>query len=149
MKKAVKITIERYEGRSHECGKPQTFEGETCWKQANAMLGAWSRTAPKTGGYDKCGFTVEWEDGETYEGRYDLTGNEWPSIERHMRQFLEFHAGTYCPAHLTEQRYRQYLATLTEHGSKPEDYAKFLAEYEIGTPRKTPQVSYLEAMGVL
>lgn len=147
MKKAVKITIERYEGRHHECGKPQTFEGEGCWSKANAMLGAWSRTAPKTGGYDKCGFKVEYEDGETYEGRYDLTGNEWPSIERHMREFLTFYSGERCPGHLKPEQYARYIASLD-----PKDIADtkaFLAGYEVGPAPKSPQASYLEAMGAL
>jgi len=65
MIKIEKIELERLEGLS-EKATCKTFHG------ANEILLKWSATAPKTGGYDKCRFSVYWEDGEIYEGRYYL-----------------------------------------------------------------------------
>lgn len=63
------ITLTRAEGLEHECGKPVTV---STWDAASATLSGWAWTAPKDGGYDKCLFTVEWANGETYQGRFDL-----------------------------------------------------------------------------
>lgn len=63
------ITLTRAEGNADECGKPVTV---STWDAASATLSGWAWTAPKDGGYDKCLFTVEWANGETYQGRFDL-----------------------------------------------------------------------------
>lgn len=147
MKKAVKIVVERWEGRITECGKEEV-EGADVWSRANAILLRWSRTAPSEGGgCHKCGFTVTYEDGETYEGRYELT-RKWPSIQNHMREHVMFSAGLVTNPWMGEERYRAYLNEIVGE-EKMADYKKFLSEYEMGPQPKTPQVSYLEAMGVL
>lgn len=63
------ITLARAEGLEHECGKPVTV---STWDAASATLSGWAWSAPKDGGYDKCLFKVEWANGETYQGRFDL-----------------------------------------------------------------------------
>lgn len=64
------VTVERFEG-------PNSI---TDWKlvtpsleEAERFLTKHRHTAPKDGGYDKCGFKIEWENGVSYEGRYDLS----------------------------------------------------------------------------
>ena len=106
----TKVWIARAEGRPSEC-IARTYEGPGSLKQADTELRSWARTAPEGGGYDKCDFRVTWEDGETYEGRYDLVRDDTvkASIGAQMVSFLRFYAGTQCPGHLTEVEYRAFL----------------------------------------
>lgn len=130
--KAVSIWLNRAEGRHDEC-VALTVDGDDVWSKANVVLLRWSHTAPKTGGYNKCDFKVTYSDGSAYDGRYDLKHNtvEWPSLEKHVRDFLTFMAGQYCPPHMTEERYRAYLAA--EHVAPHVEPSKqFLNAYEIG-----------------
>jgi hypothetical protein len=63
-------------------------------------------------GYDKTGFRITFSDGETYEGRLDLTRNEY-SIREHVHSFLRFYAGIAYPTHLTKEQYDSFLARQT------------------------------------
>lgn len=96
------ITIRAGEGRY--AGATITV---TDWPAANAWLLLQSTVAPATGGYDKHDFTITWEDGETYEGRYDLKhySIEWPNLKRHVEGFARFMAGLRRPTHMTAEEY--------------------------------------------
>ena len=53
-------------------------------------------TAPKEMGYDKVDFLVTWEDGETYEGRFDMKYEhklEENMLGRQITDVLLFYAG--------------------------------------------------------
>ena len=81
--------------------------------QANAVLRSWAKHAPRRG-YDKVWFTIRYEDGAEYRGRYDLqhTSVELPDLARHLRWTVGFYAGKRCPPHSTEEEYRQALKVL-------------------------------------
>jgi hypothetical protein len=64
------ITITRAEGRTFEC-ITVTLTGQDCMDQAVRKLRDWAGTAPDLG-YHKCDFKIEFDDGETFKGRYDL-----------------------------------------------------------------------------
>ncbi len=135
--KARSITLQRAEGatgRDHFSRRTLTATKErSVWQQADSLLLEWSQTAPKGGGYHKVDFTVTYEDGETYSGRYDLRhwSEEYPSLAKHMRSFVAFHAGEYCPPHMTEEQYQRIMQTEPFTSQKPK-YRKFLEKYEIG-----------------
>lgn len=153
MKKAIKIWINRAEGRTDECfavevtnegvtkdGKPywlSNFFGqarEDIWTRANSVLAGWSHTAPKSGGYDKCDFKVTYEDGETYEGRYDLTHmsrDGYPHLDRHMLDFLGCISGRKKPGHISDENYTRLLKGYEERGLV-KSAGEFLDTYEIG-----------------
>jgi hypothetical protein len=134
MVKVAKIVVTRAEGRHEECGIPHECK---TFAEANTVLRKMARTAPDGGGYDKTDFVVTYEDGETYEGRFDLTftGNEL--LENHMRGHVEFSAGVKMPYHFVTRygegakaRYESYLNEIV----KPEGveaYKKFLATYAL------------------
>lgn len=130
MKKAIHFKIKRAEGKSAECF---TIECRT-WKAADQMLKLWARTAPEPGqGYDKCDFTVTWEDGETYTGRYDLKRHDqdFPELlAYHIRSFIEFYAGTHKPEWMKPEQYQE-----TIKGTDHAEYINFLNNYEIGEPQ--------------
>lgn len=102
------ITITRAEGPISECGKPRRV---TSWSQANSLLHKWSTSAPKNGGYDKCDFEVIFEDGETYNGRYDLVHweKESPSLQGHVSSFVSYLAGR-PPVWMKTERNKEILA---------------------------------------
>lgn len=85
---------------------------------ANSFLTELAQTAPgPRGGYDKTAFRVTWQDGETYEGRYDLhhalcrqeNPNGQIDLGDHMRSFLEFYSGDRKPAHMRQADYEDCL----------------------------------------
>jgi hypothetical protein len=79
----------------------------------------------------RCDFTVAFADGDTYSGRFDMKRNlaGEGSLEAHIQSELKFHAGLYCPSHLTRDKYEDLLRRL---GSPPQDYIDFLAKYDLG-----------------
>ena len=89
-----KIELERLEGPISSC---TSVECKT-FTEANWMLYVWSASAPKDFGYDKYRFSIEWEDGETYTGRYDLVhysrrtdeGTGKPDLVAHIMGFIDW-----------------------------------------------------------
>lgn len=153
---ATTITLTRAEGMIHECmtltvsatdvrnelgDRVGDFIATTdVWRRANAVLAAWSRTAPRSGGYDKCDFRVTYADGDTYDGRYDLkaiAADGYPSIERHMFRHCECSSGRQKPAHATREQWDAYLRdVLGDKGMR--EYASFLDTYAIGNLNDAP-----------
>lgn len=140
------ITIARAEGRREECIS-RTFdsrthnEDKTYLEQANTELARWARTAPDSGGYDKCDFTVTWVDGETYEGRFDLVRRHIGGgnlIGVHMENYLLTIAGAKCPSHMESRRYGSYLRSMGyDDPKKRQGIVDWLAKYDIGLEAKT------------
>ena len=137
--RARSITLQRAEGTiGRDDFSPDTVRAagdRSVWQQADRQLLEWAQTAPQGGGYHKVDFIVAYEDGNIYRGRYDLKhwSVEYPSLAKHMRSLVAFHAGEYRPPHMTEQQYREALRT-EPFASTKEESARFLAEYEIGDP---------------
>lgn len=107
----------------------------TTWAEANAILRSWAKTAPGPGqGYDKCDFTVTWQDGETYNGRYDLEGRETETADlaAHVMAHARFMAGQWRSWASPEQ----YAAILADHEKLTPgvtaEWAAFVAGYDLG-----------------
>lgn len=81
-----------------------------------ALAGIAIRKQPNTG-YDKTSFRITFSDGEKYEGRLDLTRNEY-SIREHARSFLRFYAGRANPTHLTREHTHHFLRVIAKNTSK-------------------------------
>ncbi|MBW5471551.1 hypothetical protein GPJ61_27575 [Brevibacillus formosus] len=119
------ITFARVEGRHEDLFKKE-FDR---WLDAEIEINQAALTAPDTGGYDKCDFTIEWQDGNTYKGRFDLQREHSMAqspLKDHVMGFLRFLAGEDRPDHMTEQ---QYLPFISE---RREDARRFLQTYQIG-----------------
>ena len=133
--KVRSITLTRAEGRHEEVGKPITLlkgQHPDMWAAADKVLYGWSTTAPKEGGYDKCDFVIEYDDGEKYTGRFDLYHHsiEFPNLSKHVYDFVRFTSGKYKGA-LTQEEYDKFKEQ--EHFKKlAPEFAKFLDKYEIG-----------------
>jgi hypothetical protein len=128
------ITITRAEGFVEECDKPETA---TSWLAADAILRRWSNTAPKTGGYDKCDFSIVFEDGQDYKGRYDLKHweAETPDLAHHVRSFISYLSGK-APAWLLvpgKERYlKHYNDKVAADTETVAEAKRWLASYDLG-----------------
>jgi hypothetical protein len=93
----------------------QTFTGENLWEEAARYLNQFPLPSIK-GTYYKTDFTVHFEDGTQYGGRYDI-GSDAPTIGEHIRGFI---------ADVVDDGYwDQSEETLAS-------YRKIREEYEIG-----------------
>jgi len=129
---AVKsVWLNRAEGPVEECVKV-LLEGSDSLETAQAVFAKWGKTAPeKGGGYDKCDFKVTFEDGETYEGRYDLQNTGYndsgETVAQQMANFVGFLAGTKRPAWMND---KQWADACKRHADDAADAKAFLAKYE-------------------
>lgn len=130
------ITIIRAEGPSALCGKEQKASS---WIEAINILRGNAATAPKGGAYDKHDFKVVFDDGQVYEGRFDLKGEGPYALEDHMRQFVTYLSGEwtgYAEGFDSErQRIEVMTAYARDRASKPEECAEskaWLLKYDVG-----------------
>lgn len=136
----AKITVTRAEGLTAECGKPVTLKSI---EGANRLLHAWSDTAPKTGGYDKCDFRIEFEDGTEYKGRYDLKhhSQERADVGEHVRSNALFYTGRWTPSHMTPEKHKAFLQ-LDHIKDAREAYESLIAKYDIGFIGHPPEPQF-------
>lgn len=90
------IEVSRGEGG----GDRVLVAGSGCWAKASAALRSWAITAPEDGSYHKTDFTVTFEDGGTYEGRYDLARDSDGDLAGHARDTAHWHAAPENAQHL-------------------------------------------------
>lgn len=105
-KSPLDIYFKRAEGPSHLC-VAKTF---TNFEDVNKYMGEMSKTAPKEG-YDKCDFKVDFGNGDTYTGRYDLKHSsiEKPDLANYVKEELLFYAGELKPDHMSQSQYDELL----------------------------------------
>lgn len=127
MIKVSSVWLRRAEGRTHECISVFLPSIDA----ASKKLREWSRTIPaEITSYFKCDFTVTFEDGEQYHGRYDLKAFDSGDLAKHMIDFLVFSTGARCPAHMTQERYDAFIASAVTP-EKREACVRYLATYEL------------------
>lgn len=80
------VTVHRVEGRV------ASLRDGRSWHDAEWFLAMESKSAPDSGGYDKCDFRLKWADGTEYSGRFDLQRGGWPDLRGHVRAFLSWMA---------------------------------------------------------
>jgi hypothetical protein len=129
----VKIEMKRAEGWTAQA----TLTGGDLWNLSDAILSAWSTTAPDSGGYDKCDFIVTYEDGETYHGRFDLKrkhGGVKGLLSSQIWHHVSFIIGQWCPPHMEQEQYQEYIKQDRAHMTEEEWAAcnVWLATYELG-----------------
>jgi len=125
------VWVRRAEGPTKDLGQHTVDSLEA----ADAHLKRWARTAPKDGSIDKVDFRISWEDGQTYDGRYELRYDDARKaglIGPHVQDELIFHAGLRRPSHLSREDYEAYLVrSEMEGGPAQADYLDFLRKYEL------------------
>lgn len=125
------IWLRRATGPNRDLGERLVASFET----ADAVLRKWAETAPKGGGYDKVDFKITWEDGETYKGRYDLVREDETKADlaRHMKEFCSFHGGLWCPPHMKNEVYEEFIERQENdpHAPKRMEFVRFMEKYAI------------------
>ena len=99
------------------------------------QLTRWGHSAPKPdeGGYDKCDFKVVWDNGESYEGRFDLQEGGTDAGEgfwASLRGRVSFYACARRPAHFDDKCWAQHYKMAETEGWKA-SAEKMLNECEI------------------
>ncbi len=126
--KMKSITFDFGEWRANTDEYPITF---TTWEEANGYL---HKKSFEQGNYLKQYFTIEYEDGKKYSGKYDVYTRESNKEERadlgaHMMTHNLFYSGRQKPHYMEEESVKGILA-----GTKPEEKqacADFIDRYEI------------------
>jgi hypothetical protein len=118
-----------------ECGIVKGGEMFTTWDDANAFIRRIEREHDDNGGYFKTAFVVYFADGHTYEGRIDVNSKD-NDLVKHIRQYVEFHAGVWKPAHMTQEEYDAVINGWAAEYVEPA--REFLARYIIGDEPTTP-----------
>ena len=125
MIKVHRVWLNRVEGQKGQLGQTTARSLD----EANRILKTAAITAPKDGGHHKVDFKVTWEDGEKYEGRYDLTyADTWkPDLGNTIRRFMNFYGGLERPPHMTDEQYEAVVAANEQRADvSRQDYIDFL-----------------------
>lgn len=115
------------------------IERVSTFGRADTVLRRWSESVARDGGYDKCEVSVEWENGATYHGRYDLVNwrDAQPDLARHIRELAYFYTGRRAPAHMTLAVYGAFLDMHCTQ-AVAEQYEKLLARNDLGAAEHPP-----------
>jgi hypothetical protein len=132
--KVKAISLRRAEGPHSSFGRECTVQ---TWSQANMVLRQWSSSAPANGAYDKCDFRIVFDDGSTYEGRYDLEhfSVRSPDLAAHVRGHMNYVAGV-PPLWMTSQPdimatfYRE-IETCPQRRASAAQARQWLCDYDV------------------
>ena len=98
---AMAIIFERAEGLVSECRR----EEFTSFAEVDAHIRKQAQTAPATGGYDKCDFTVIFQGGEEYSGRFDMQRDHVSGgrfLQNQISRAFNYYASGKCPNWILE-----------------------------------------------
>lgn len=126
-----KVQIQSITVDPFETGTPE-FTVDS-FKEANANLAHLSMFAPKGGAYNKCDFTITFEDGEEYTGRYDLKHytEELPALDNHVKSFVGISSGLQKPAWMEQNRFDELIQFEKDHGDQ-EMWLYLAKNYDVG-----------------
>lgn len=114
-----KISLDRSEGPARETGKRTTRS----FAEAQKIINEWSRSAPRTGGYDKVDFTVRYLNGQSFSGRLDI---KHPSVAN-------------------DNDLAEHMLFALRRHSDQKGAAAFLRDYQIGEDeRSNPRTPFPE-----
>lgn len=115
----------------------------TTWQAAQALVSAAVAEGEQYGilGYFKTKFLITWVDGETYEGRLDISPREDGNLAQHVIDFARFYGGMYAdnelPSHLNPTSYRGVIANIDQESR--DAYKELLDKYELIVDVWAPQ----------
>jgi hypothetical protein len=102
---------------------------------ANDILRAWSRSAPKTGGYDKCDFIIVFEDGQctTADTTWSIIPSSPRDLAKHVRQFIQCLVST-PPSWMRDEPdvLKRYSAEIAASPERTNEACRWLATYDLG-----------------
>jgi len=78
-------------------------------------------------GYYKTDFTITFEDGEEYKGRYDI-GSDYPTLSDHVINFCQIYGGIKKPSRMTDSQWEKFKKVYGKHLPY---YAGVLTKYDL------------------
>lgn len=149
----IAVVINRAEGPAQYCGKHTFFRPEMKppmiesdngkpWR-CSAMIAAtteikfsprWGTTAPRSGGYDKCDFTLLWADGFTWDGRFDMQFGGLDNGEdfaESVRNRIVYYSGLRLPDHIVRGGHAESFIRNCETTGIAQAARKILKGYEL------------------
>ncbi|WP_342051280.1 MULTISPECIES: hypothetical protein [unclassified Cupriavidus] len=134
--RVTSISLTRVEGTSAS----GITERVASWEQADATMQRWSEAVARDSACEKCEFFVEWANGATYRGRYDLVNcrDAMPGLASHVRELAYLYTGRQAPKHMTPAIYAAFLEMHSTQ-AMASDYRKLLAHNDLGA-LEHPQV---------
>ena len=111
MIKVKEVIIEWAEGSIEKTKQyPKSFPSIAA---AEVELRSNAQDAPATGGYDKHGIKIVWEDNNTYTGRWDVKALSCPDndteISKHIRQFCNYQANNQDNTLIDRKEWQEFL----------------------------------------
>lgn len=144
MIKATKIEIPFMEGKISWSNKTFVSRPDSsCWEQfqkyvrsiAREYQNELNKRKAEWLGYLKTDFIVTFEDGEIYQGRYDLVASgkddSSDTLPNHIRRFCEVYSGLRKPAHFKDIEWEQFKKEYADPKR-----GEFLNKYDL------PQLNY-------
>lgn len=131
--KAVRIEIGFSESPHIQRNKAPAFNSMT---DANVFFNAQNRDAEaarengKLLGYYKTDFKITFEDGYTYNGRYDI-GSDSPDLTSHVKSFAQCYSGRVKPGHMTDKQWDGFLHNHYVTDDSRKDFAFILDNYDL------------------
>jgi hypothetical protein len=126
-----KIAVDTIRLKWSESAHADTDRAFTSWRAVGEHIRRdIASNAPRGGAYDKTGFTIVFEDGETYSGRLDIQHSTMPypdndnDLAAHVWGHVTFYTGERKPDHMAEEDYTGYLKALEE--AEPGHRQKFI-----------------------
>jgi Large polyvalent protein associated domain 25 len=110
---------------------PVIEDGHTVktFAEADQVIKQIAAKAPNDGTYDKTSFRIEWEDGQTYEGRVDVQRKHIfdYSLSQHVKDYALYRAGMKKPSNYSQEEYESLLQTF----GGIEEFKQFLNCYQL------------------
>jgi hypothetical protein len=106
-------------------------DGHTVYSfaEADQVIKQIAAKAPNNGAYHKTSFRIEWEDGQTYEGRIDVQRKHifGYSLSQHVKDYAKYRAGMKKPSNYSQEEYESLLQTF----GGIEEYKQLLECYQL------------------
>lgn len=132
MIKAVKIEIGFSEHPAIQQFGAPTF---TCMRSANEYFAhenrmvEYAKALNQMMGYYKTDFTITFEDGTQYKGRYDF-GSDAVDLTTHIRRFAECYSGRIKPSHMKPEHWEHFKRDMVSAESQAY-FAGILDNYDL------------------
>lgn len=97
-------------------------EKQTALQKAQGWTCRKAYDAPRNGGYDKCSYTIKFNDGTTYDGRLELQHPDHNAntykFAYQMISFVSFYTGKNCPLHMNPKEYQHFILNAGEESAR-------------------------------
>lgn len=107
-----KIKVEKIVFEWSESAEVEDGHTVYSFAEANEVIRKIAKKAPDNGAYDKTKFIITFADGQTYEGRYDVTNQDMfnGDLSKHVIDFAKYSAGIEKPSHMSQSSWESMIS---------------------------------------